>query len=283
MAEVLPRKSRPIIGQPTAPPWWKRLRAEPSVPMALALGPGKVLFVLLIWWFVTRGEVVDRMISPNRLPSPGEVFAALGKLFERHIPDNIIATLERVVKGVGLAAIVGVTLGIAAGANRGIAAALGPIVIFLRSVPMGALLPLTLVLFSTGEQEKTMFLFLAIVPFVFSDSVKAVSLVPERYIETALTLGASRRQIVRKVLVPLALPDIITSLRFQVGLALGYITLAEAIDTPEGLGAMINSSQREALPEHVYLLLFVIAVLAFGIDLLLRTLQRGVFPWRRDL
>ena len=88
-----------------------------------------------------------------------------------------------------------------------------------------------------------MFIFLAIVPFVFSDTMKAVSLVPERYVETAQTLGASQlADHLRKVLVPLALPDIITSIRFQFGLALGYIMLAEAIDAPAGLG---HAAQRQ--------------------------------------
>jgi NitT/TauT family transport system permease protein len=148
---------------------------------------------------------------------------------------------------------------------------------------MGALLPLMLILFSTGEKQKVMFIFFAIVPFVFSDTVKAVSIVPERYVETAQTLGASNRQILAKVLVPLALPDIITSIRFQVGLALGYIMLAEAVDTPNGLGMMIATSQREYRTENVYMLLFVIAILAFLLDLVLRTVQRGAFAWRKDL
>lgn len=269
---------------PAAVPWWKRLRAEPTVAIRIALGAIGLGVLLLVWWYLTHGEVEDRIISPNKMPSPGEVFGSFGRLMDRQLGDNIIATLQRVFVGVGLAALVGVTLGIAAGANRGIASTIAPVVIFLRSVPMGALLPLTLLLFSAGERQKTMFLFLAIVPFVFSDSVKAVSLVPERYVETAQTLGASNRQIIQKVLVPLALPDIITSIRFQVGLALGYITLAEAsVDAQTGLGVLITNSQREGPYEHVYLLLFVIAVLAFGIDLLLRTLQRGIFAWRKDL
>jgi len=156
-------------------------------------------------------------------------------------------------------------------------------VIFLRSIPMGALLPLMLMLFATGEKQKVMFIFLAIVPFVFSDAVKAISIVPERYVETAQTLGASNRQILFKVLVPLALPDIITSLRFQVGLALGYVMLAEAIATPSGLGVMLNNNERMGNIEQNYALLFVIALLAFAIDFLNRFFQRGVFQWRRDL
>jgi ABC-type nitrate/sulfonate/bicarbonate transport system permease component len=134
-----------------------------------------------------------------------------------------------------------------------------------------------------GEKQKSMFIFLAVVPFVFSDTVKAMSSVPERYVETAQTLGSSRFQIIRKVLFPLALPDIITSLRFQFGLALGYITLAEAINTERGIGAMLNTGEKRGLIEQNFLLLFIIASIAFLIDWGIRGFQRGVFPYRKDL
>lgn len=268
---------------PAAPSWLKTLRADPPAATRLILGVGLVAAVLLLWFFVTHGAQTERIISPSKLPSPGEVFASFGKLLQRDFFASVTDTLLRVFVGVGLAAVVGVSLGVFAAANRGFGSAVAPLVIFLRSVPMGALIPLTLLLFADGERQKVMFIFLAIVPFVFSDSVKAVSVVPERYVETAQTLGASRFQIVRKVLVPLALPEIITSLRFQLGLALGYIMLAEEINAEHGLGKLINGSQRQGPYEHVYLLLFVIAFIAFAIDLVLRTIQRGLFTWRKDL
>lgn len=268
---------------PEAPPWWRTLRADPPPLTRTALGVGLIVFLVLLWWVLTLGDPVNRIVSPSKLPSPGEVFGSFGRLLDRNLFESIVDTLQRVVIGVGLAAIIGVSLGVIAGAHRGISATVMPLVIFLRSVPMGALTPLTLMLFGDGEKQKSLFLFLAIVPFVFSDALKAISIVPERYVETAQTLGASRLQIMRKVLVPLALPDIVTSLRFQFGLGLGYITLAEQIDTERGLGALITGSEKRGLSEHIYLLLFVIALLAFTIDLLLRTVQRGSFPWRKDL
>jgi ABC-type nitrate/sulfonate/bicarbonate transport system permease component len=268
---------------PEAPPWWRTLRADPPPLTRTALGVGLIVFLLLLWWVLTLGDPVNRIVSPSKLPSPSEVFGSMGRLLDRSLFESIVDTLQRVVIGVGLAALVGVSLGVIAGAHRGIGATVMPLVIFLRSVPMGALTPLTLMLFGDGEKQKSLFLFLAIVPFVFSDALKAISIVPERYVETAQTLGASRLQIMRKVLVPLALPDIITSLRFQFGLGLGYITLAEQIDTERGLGALITGSEKRGLFEHIYLLLFVIAFLAFTIDLILRTVQRGSFPWRKDL
>jgi ABC-type nitrate/sulfonate/bicarbonate transport system permease component len=269
---------------PTAPPWWKTLRADPPPLTRAALGAGVIGLLLLLWFVLTYGsDPTARIVSPSKLPSPGEVFGAFGKLLERDFTESLFDTLLRVFKGMGLAALVGISLGVFAGANRGVGSAVEPLVVFLRSVPMGAMIPLTLLLFGDGEKQKSMFIFLAVVPFVFSDTVKAVSIVPERYVETAQTLGASRFQIVRKVLIPLALPDIITSLRFLLGLALGYIMLVETINTPHGLGTMLNTSQRQGLSEQIYLLLFVITFIAFMLDFLLRGLQREAFRWRKDL
>ncbi len=287
---------------PKAPPWYRTLRAEPPGHLRLALAIGLIALLFGLWWFSTRGydvqmafngrtkvldlkvgPSVDRIISVSKLPSPGEVFGSFNTLLDRDLFKHITASLQRVAFGVGLAALVGILFGILSAAHRGVNAAMAPIVIFLRSVPMGALVPLTLMLFGDGETQKSRFLFLAIVPFVFSDTVKAVSIVPDRYIETAQTLGASRLQIVYKVLVPLSLPDIITSLRFQLGLGLGYIMLAEDIDTEFGLGKLISLSQRQGLNDQVYMTLFVIASIAFMIDYFLRTIQRGVFSWRKDL
>jgi ABC-type nitrate/sulfonate/bicarbonate transport system permease component len=268
---------------PEEPVWWKTLRADGPAPARFALGATFVGVVLLIWWVVTRGAPTERIISPGKLPSPGEVFGAFGALLDRDLIGAIIATLGRVFFGIALAALIGIGLGVLAASFRALAAALMPLVIFLRSVPMGALLPLTVMWFSIGDEQKRMFIFLAVVPFVFSDTMQAISSVPERYVETAQTLGASRWQIVTKVLLRLALPDIVTSLRFQVGLGLGYITLAEAINTETGVGALINTSQRRGLQDHTYLILFIIALLAFGIDLCIRTFQRQLFYYRKDL
>jgi ABC-type nitrate/sulfonate/bicarbonate transport system permease component len=125
-----------------------------------------------------------------------------------------------------------------------------------------------------------MFIFIACVPFVYSDAVSAVATVPERYVEAAQTLGATRAQIVWKVLVALALPDVYNSLRHLFGLAFGYIMLAELINAQHGLGYLLMSSQRRGLSEHIILILMIIGLLAWGIDRLLYWFQKGLFPYR---
>jgi NitT/TauT family transport system permease protein len=293
-----------VTAPPRPPPWWKTLRADPPFLLRIGIGAGFVALIILIWFFLTLGDrPEDRFISPSKLPSPGEVFISYDKpgyaedtgtraditkvtfseVKSAGLGESLLATLRRVLKGIGLAALIGVGLGVLAGSFRALSAALNPLVIFLRSVPMGALLPLTLIIFKATEQQKSMFIFFAVVPFVFSDTLRAIAAVPQRYVETAETLGASRGQIIRKVLFPLALPDIVSSLRFQFGLAFGYIMLAEAIAAEHGLGAMLNVNEKRGNIEQNYLLLFVIAAIAFAIDWGVRTLQRGVFPYRKDL
>lgn len=269
---------------PSPPPWYATLRQDPPAWIGKLLGLACVLLVLLVWYVVTAGGAPDlRMISPEKLPSPGEVFGATGPLIERNLVDGIIATLMRVIIGFGGATLVGVGTGVLAASFRGVNAFLTPLVLFGRSLPLAALIPLTILWFGIEETQKQMFIFIAAVPFVFSDTVKAISLVPQRYVETAETLGATRFQIIRKVLFPLALPDIVTGLRFLFGLSLGYIMLAEVLNAAAGLGFMILQGERLGKDEHNYLLLIVIGILAYLVDWTIRFFQRHAFPYRKDL
>lgn len=88
-------------------------------------------------------------------------------------------------------------------------------------------------------------------------------------------------QAIQKVLMPLAMPDVVNSLRLLFGLAFGYIMLAEVINAEFGLGAIINLSQRQGPREHIYLSLILISLLAFGIDRGILTVQRWCFPYKR--
>jgi NitT/TauT family transport system permease protein len=201
-------------------------------------------------------------------------------LNERGLVASIAATLKRVMIGFGLAAAVGVPLGILAGSWRVIEAAGAPIALFGRNLPVAALIPLTILWFGIDETQKVMFIFIACVPFVYVDAAAAITGVPDRYVETAQTLGANQFQVVSKVLVPLALPDIYTSLRHLFGLAFGYIMLAELINAEHGLGYLLMASQRRGLSEHIILILIIIGLLAYGIDRVLFWFQRGLFPHR---
>jgi NitT/TauT family transport system permease protein len=257
------------------------LRVSPPRTVRYLLGAGGLALVLLAWWIVTLGPAESRVVSPVVLPSPREVFASFASLLnERALLESIAATLRRVLLGFGLAILVGVPLGVAAGAWRVFEATAAPLALFGRNLPVAALIPLTILWFGIDESQKVMFIFIACVPFVYSDAVRAIAGVPDRYVETAQTLGASRWQVLTKVLVALALPDIYNSLRHLFGMAFGYIMLAELINATHGLGYLLMTSQRRGLSEHILLILMVIGLLAFAIDRMLYFFQRGLFPYR---
>jgi NitT/TauT family transport system permease protein len=260
------------------------LRVSPSPLIRRLLGAGAIAFILAAWFLATRGPTPEqRLISPVILPSPMEVARSFDALWnERALGASIVATLRRVLIGFGLAIAVGVPLGIVAGSWRVLESAAMPVALFSRNIPVAALIPLTILWFGIEEMQKVMFIFIACAPFVYSDSVRAITSVPDRYVETAATLGASQMQVIGKVLVPLALPDIYKSLRALFGMAFGYIMLAELINAEHGLGYLLSTSQRRGLSEHIILILIVIGALAWSIDRFLGWVQRGLFPYREE-
>lgn len=329
--------------------WWKRVRTirdAPGYKEGLLFGAACVGFILLVWWLLTLGEPTSRIISPLTLPSPGETFSSFPELWKRGLSLSILISLVRVLGGFLLAAAIGVPLGVVAGSYLRVNAFFKPPVIFGRSIPVAALIPITMIWFGIGEFNKVMFIFVATVGFVIFDTITIASSVPDRFIDTAYTLGAhgSRKkgariacftgllygtlivlgwhlmredatrtigmelaskgawyrfgggflmgfalwypiaghQILRKVIFPLALPDIVNSLRLIFGLAFGYIMLAEVVNAETGIGALIINSQRRGFQEHVYLCLFIITLLAWGIDRSIMLLQRMLFPYIKN-
>ena len=263
---------------------WFALRYDLPLWGKMILGGTLVAALVILWFAVTTGEAEFRVVSPTIVPSPAEVATSWDSLFnDRGLVKSILATLQRVFLGFGFAVLIGVPLGMAAGAWRPIAAFLAPGVMFNRNIPIAALVPLTMVWFGLEEGQKIMFIFVACISFIVMDSATAISNVSSKYVDTAYTLGAKRFQIVLKVLVPLALPNIFDSLRLFFGLAFGYIMLAELINTDSGLGFLLRMSQRRGQTEHIFLILFIITALAVIIDRSAAWFQRGLFPYRKDL
>jgi len=158
-----------------------------------------------------------------------------------------------------------------------------PLTIFGRNIPLAAVIPLTFTIFGMGEPQKIMFIFIACVMFITWDTAVAIRDVHQRYVDTAYTLGAKTRHVVMKVLVPLAMPSVFNSLRLLFGLAFGYIMLAELYkmgDEAGGLGDIIRQSQRRGINEHIWLILFIIPVVAVLIDRGLHWIQVSLFPYR---
>ena len=262
-----------------------QIRKEASLWEKALMASACIGLLFLVWyvatqeWWGPNGN--ERAMDAVTLGSPGEVFGSFGSLWmERALLRNLLASLWRVGQGFGLAALIGVPLGILCGAFTRIDAFFAPVSLFGRNVPVAALVPVTLAFFGMGELQKVMFLFIACVAFVMFDTARAIVAVRGDYLDTAYTLGANRCQVLSKVIIPLAMPDVFNSLRLLFGVAFGYIILAEAIDAELGIGKLIMMSQRRGPREHVYLMLFIITLVAFLLDRALFALQKTLFSYR---
>ncbi len=264
---------------------WFALRRELPRWQGILYGVAGLCACFALWWFLTLGDFEERIIPPSKgLSSPAETFATFRSLwFDRALTRNLLTTLRRLSMGFGLAALIGVPLGVLCGCFPRVQAFFMPVTLFGRNIPVAALIPLTFSLFGIGELQKIMFIFIACVAFVVWDTTRAIEEIGSQYIDTAYTLGASTWQTIAKVLLPLALPSVFNSLRLIFGLAFGYIMLAEVIkfgDETGGLGDLINVSQRRGPREHVLLILLIIPLVALVIDRLFFFVQAELFPYR---
>ncbi len=262
-----------------------QIRDEPTIWGKLLMSGLCMGLLFGLWWLASREwwgpNGNERLLSKMAMGSPEEVFGSFGQLwFDRALMRNLGASLWRVLQGFGLAILIGVPLGILGGAFRRIDAFFMPISIFGRNVPIAALVPLTMLFFGIDEGQKVAFIFIACVAFMMFDASRSVADVKDDYLDTAYTLGASRFQVLTKVLIPLAMPSIVNSLRLLLGLAFGYIILAEMVNAEFGVGKLILMSQRRGPKEHVYLVLFFITFVAFLINYALALIQRWVFAWK---
>lgn len=264
------------------PARWLRIREEIPTPLAWALGTVPILLILGLWWLATAGATAEeRLISPAILPSPAEVLASFQSLwFDRALTRNVLISLGRVAAGFALGVAIAFPLGLLMGSFTKVKAMFNPLAVLGSYLPIPALVPLTLSLFGTGELQKVMFLALAFVIYLLPLIVKAVDGVDEIYLKTAFTLGAGKWQVVRRVLLGVAWPDIFRALRLGFGIGWSYIVLAEMVDIGHGLGGIIIISQRRGPREHIYLVLTVIVAIAFLTDKLWAAAERRLFPYR---
>jgi NitT/TauT family transport system permease protein len=261
---------------------WLKIREEIPLWLVWVLGAIPILALFGLWWFLTAGATVEeRIISSVILPSPVEVVQSFPKLwFERALTRNVAISFARVLAGFLAAVAIAFPLGLAMGAFTKVRAMFNPLAVFGAYLPIPALVPLTLSFFGTGEKQKVLFLALAFFIYLLPLIVAAVDGVDDVYLKTAYTLGASRWQVVYKVLLGVSWIEIYQALRLGFGIGWSYIILAEIVDSNLGVGGLIITSQRIGPREHIYLVLLVIVALAFLTDRLWAWAGTVLFPYR---
>ena len=253
------------------------IRAPLPKRTSFILGFVAPLLVLGAWCGLSYGNLVD----PNFLPKPTEVLRGTLQLFLHYdLATAILVSARRIAIAFLLASAIALPLGVLMGAFDPINRFFEPIVAPLRYMPISAFIPLLILWFGIYEQQKIAFLFLGVFVYLLPVVVSSIRLVPEELVQTALTLGASKAQVIRTVLVPAALPEIFDSFRVMNAIAWTYVILAEAVNPEYGLGYMVELARTHHKPSWSFAGLLVIGGIGLLTDFLIRLVSSLLFRWR---
>lgn len=251
----------------------------------LTLSVATLAVLLAIWWAVTALQ----LISPLFLPSPWQVLQKLLTIagpqgfMDATLWQHLAASLTRIAIALVLVAIVGVPVGIAMGLSPTVRGILDPLIELYRPVPPLAWLPLVIIWFGIGETPKILLIYLAIFAPVVMSTLAGVKSVQQVRVRAAQSLGASRAQVLWLVILPGALPEILTGLRIGLGVGWSTLVAAELIAATRGLGFMVQSAGEFLATDVVLAGIAVIAIIAFVLELGLRALQRRLTPWHGEV
>lgn len=236
--------------------------------------------VLLLWWAVTGFG----WIEPLFLPSPVEVLHRLWLLstvgyLDATIWQHLGASLWRIGLALLAALVFAILVGVAIGRSRFAQGIFDPLIEFYRPVPPLAYLPLIVIWFGIGELAKVLLIYFAIFAPIAIATANGVGNVDPVRLRAAQSLGATRVQLLRHVILPNALPDILTGVRIGLGVGWSTLVASELVAATRGLGFMVQSAGQFLATDVVVSGILVIAFVAFAIELGLRWLQKRLVPW----
>lgn len=256
-----------------------RIRTPISASKDLIFSTVGIAVLLIAWCGVTYGGLV----KPLFLPTPTDVvrglahFNELGWLF-----PAVTRSFMRVAFALLLVTAIGTPIGLIMGAYAPVDSALNRIINGFKAIPPTGLIGLIILWFSVEEKAKIVFLFLGAIFYMILLVRNAIAAVPENLLTVARDIGATNGQILRKILIPAALPQIWESIIICNGIMWTYIVLAEYINSSEdqiGLGYLLQVGSRTYQSGQVYGTLILIGGIAYLSDWLLRLVQRKFFAW----
>jgi len=244
---------------------------------ATVLGLFAPLLMGAAWCLLTYGGFAP----PDFLPSPTETLRGTLQLFLQYdLWGSILVSTRRIAFAFLLASALALPLGVLMGSFDVVNRFFEPIVAPLRYMPISAFIPLLILWFGIYEKQKIAFLFLGVFVYLLPVVVTAIRVVPEELVQTALTLGASRLQVIRTVLLPAALPEIFDSFRVMNAISWTYVILAEAVNPEHGLGYMVELARTHQKASWSFAGLLVIGGIGLLTDFLIRMISALLFRWR---
>ncbi len=257
---------------------WRDLvtfRGPPRADFELWLGIGAFLFVLAVWSLVTGLGLVH----PQFLPSPLAVVSSWVAMVESGYVVDIAISIARVWVAFLIAAAMSIPLGILMSSYRAAGAVSEPLIDFIRYLPVPALVPLTLIWLGIGEGSKVALLwigtFFQLVLLIADDARR----VPKEFIETGRTLGAGDGALMKDVLLPAMLPNMVDSLRITLGWCWTYLIVAEIVASNSGIGYELWAARRYGKTPEVFAGILTIGVIGLVSDQAIRFLHRRAFRY----
>lgn len=253
------------------------LRVAPERCLSLAA----VTFAFAVWELVP----VLRLMPSDLLPGPGIVATTFGDILRNGYRDttltqDIFATLGRCASGFLLACAAGIPLGLLMGYQATVRSAIDPIVQFIRPLPPLSYLILLILWLGTGNASKIALLFLASFPIIVSSATAGVRSVREQKLQVARSLGASKWQVFRFLILPSALPMIFTGARIALAVAFSTVVAAELMAATDGLGWMVFSASHFLRNDIIILTVILLGLLGLLLNRLLLALDRVLIHWR---
>ena len=230
-------------------------------------------------------DAYTQVIKPLQFPSVRDTIRGFGILSTEGFRNVTLwehswASLWRVIRGLFWGIGLGVPVGMAMGLSRRARGFFDPLVELFRPIPPLALIALFIVFFGLGDAAAWRLLTFSSVFIMIIAARSGVQAANLSKVRAAYSLGASKRQVLQKVLLPNALPELFTGIRVSLGVAWGTLVAAELTGTPDGLGAMIQSARGFLRLDVMVVGIIVIAVLGVLMDLFLRFLESKLIPWR---
>lgn len=237
--------------------------------------------MLIVLWYVCSNF---SGISPIFLPTPQATFQYLFKIMQSgSLWNDVAISCYRVLMGFLISVLIGVPLGLLAGAYKLVNAVLKPLIEFFRYLPVSALIPLIMVWTGVGETAKITIIVIGAVfsmTAMIADIVKGIQI---DLINTAYTLGASQGQVIRSVIIPAIMPNVMDTMRMVMGWAWTYLIMAEMLASSSGLGYSIMIAERFMKTYVIFAGIFVIGLLGLLFDRIFAYINKLLFHWAEDV
>jgi NitT/TauT family transport system permease protein len=260
-------------------PWkrqWLEFYASLGLSWILVLGTAIWVIFFGLWQLV----LVMGWSPELLLPAPWTVVISLVDLFaKQQFLGDVLVSIYRIVVSFAAAAVIAVPLGILMGSFRAIEAFVNPLVSAWRYLPAPSFIPLLLMWFGTGDLQKLALLFIGVLWFLITLIMDHTKAVRRELVETAVTLGATRRQVVMSVIVPAAMPNVVVAMRQMLAVSWTYLVIAEIVTSTTGIGAMMMRAKRFVHTDEIMAGIVTIGVLGLVFDFLFKVLHRILFPY----